>query len=495
LKDEKPFLVGEKGGAIVQAKKKGRPRKSDDYAESKSALKKQTPPANKKQRYEKLEVKSEKLSLSPNAPFRTGANQFGAYCPHCRNFTKKAIYEDHVSNCQNSSKANVPFQSLMNAIDTLQNDHKVDSNKAIQDRRKRSNKLDISENHDEYDKAVPGETAKKSHKKSKQPDKEKEAVRDEVDLREFYFDSRPKRKAHDVALESFKDIMAAEEKGKEEDYKIYKKFSKQSTDGKVVQNKMSEKKEETKQQFRSEETNSTDDDDDVAQLANTIMKNWDSKELMKEVFDIVPASNYKDEDKPLSESLKKKSNKKMTLPKKAEKSRCNLCNSKSCNDSIGIKNCLSCNYISYRKCDLERHIKEEHHKNKPASNILSRMQPQKLREKKQHLFNCNGCQYSTPHHSDMERHKEMEHGCQQYRNDMFQQGHKAPGQYFDQGNYMYAPQGGPSGLNIQIGFGSSPVMKENTLEDVRNDPTHSCQECDFKTYSEVALNTHVIIYH
>jgi len=495
--------VNEKGDAIVQAKKKGRPRKSDDYAEGKNALKKQTPPANKKPRHEKLEVKSEKkLSLSPNAPFRTGANQFGAYCPHCRIFTKKAIYEDHVSNCQNSSKANVPFESLMNAIDTLQNNDKGDINKAIQDKRKKSNKLDVSENHDEYDKAAPGESAKKSHKKSKQQEKEKETLKDEVDLREFYFDNRPKRKAHDLALESFKDIMAAEEKGKEEDYKIYKKFSKQSNDGNVGQNKMPEKKEETKQPFRSEETNSTDDDDDdVAQLANSLMKNWDSKELMKEVFDIAPASSYKDEDKPLSESLKKKSNKRMALPKKAEKSRCNLCNSKSCNDSIGIKNCLSCNYISYRKCDLERHIKEEHHKNKPVSNIVDstnrRMQPQKLKDKKQHLFNCNGCQYSTPHHADMERHKEMEHGCQQYRNDMFQQGHKPPGQYFNQGNYMYAPapQGGPSGLNIQIGFGSSPAMKDNTLEDVRNAPTHSCQECDFKTYSEVALNTHVIIYH
>ena len=118
--------------------------------------------------------------------------------------------------------------------------------------------------HKKYDKSSPDITTENAKKAKVSKAKTTEQ---DVDLREFYFE-RPKRKAHDAAMQSCKDILNEEANTKNEDYNFYKKFRKNSGD---LNNKQLDgcKKESTSGIAPdSKDTNNLDGDDDVAQVRN-----------------------------------------------------------------------------------------------------------------------------------------------------------------------------------------------------------------------------------
>merc|ERR1712038_2001090 len=112
-----------------------------------------------------------------------------------------------------------------NAVEDMQKEtkEKLVSPKDLKSSGKKSKPSSAQKKYDKSLSDITTENAKKA-KVSKAKTTEKD-----VDLREFYFE-RPKRKAHDAAMQSCKDILNEEANAKNEDYNFYKKFRKNSGD-------------------------------------------------------------------------------------------------------------------------------------------------------------------------------------------------------------------------------------------------------------------------
>lgn len=406
------------------------------------------------------------------------SNGYATKCPHCNFWKLNSALKEHVKICQNSTNTAAPFESLLSTVSNLQSGT-IEETVPTESQEENSGTENEAEN-----KSLINFASQLSTKRTKARGDNKAyvPVPKDVDLREFYFD-RPKRKAHNVALQSCKDILTEEAKGKEEDFNFYKRMPKNSmnTMSHVVSqpNKISRKMSST-----SEEYHSSDGEDEVNQLASELIKNWDSKDLMTEVFDIKAASGgFQNRGKKVAKSkAKNESNSDKKMP-------CNFCKSAACNDTFGIKNCLSCNYISYRKCDLERHIKEEHKRHFNVSNHPDKLNDGRISPEQvtkapiQDMFHCNSCQYSTHNRKDFKRH-------------MVTKRHLETKQHMEIKKHVETKKQ----ANIVRQGVIETVKASNSNNDkmvIKKHPEnlYSCKECNFTAENESTLTTHLIIYH
>lgn len=316
-------------------------------------------------------------------------NQYASRCPFCQLWKLKSTFEEHLQICSASNKSTATVLSP--------NDESIAVNKKESEA--------ISSEDEALINYLTKPNAKKCRRTGNTPTPTKQNSNSTTSN---VGRGRPKRKAHDIALKSFKDILNEEEKSRDEDPVLYKNFPSVSNDddlvdkifnwdSKGVNNKMAATEEE--------ETSSSGNEDEVAQLANELIKSWDTKDLMKEVFDI---------EAPVSDELSgaKKPTRKAQNKTDNKRPSCSYCKIASCNDSVGIQNCLSCNYITYRKCDLDRHIIEKHSaKNSSVSNDYNGSETEKMHPAE---ISTN-CQYSTPQKYRLERHKASQSGREIYK--------------------------------------------------------------------------------
>lgn len=285
-------LKSNKKNSPKEGKKGGRPSKittskANEPEEQSHAPKLKSNEGTERKSEEITDKSTNKIGLNSEITrMKMETNDFATKCPYCNFWKLNTDIEDHVRNCTSStSSVSVPLQSFYRAVENMNGnnfDESISPKGVINSGKQRSSNS-FSKNND---KSIT-DSSKGSSKKSKGT-KGKASAEKEVDLREFYFE-RPKRKAHDAALQSCKDILTEEANTKSEDYNFYKKFRKNSGDLDNTKPTNSTKEKCSTTPSDSRYSCNLDGDDDVAQLANDLIKNWDTKEMMKEVYEMSPS--------------------------------------------------------------------------------------------------------------------------------------------------------------------------------------------------------------
>jgi len=275
-----------------EAKKPGRPSKvsttkANEPEEQSHASTLKSDEGTERKSDEITGKQTNKIGLSSEITrMKMETNDFATKCPFCNFWKLNTDIEEHIKNCTSStSSVSVPLESFYRAVENM-NGNNFDesiSPKGVKYSEKKKSSSSFSKNNE---KSITDST-KGSAKKSKGT-KGRGSAEKEVDLREFYFE-RPKRKAHDAALQSCKDILTEEANSKSEDYNFYKKFRKNSGDLNNTKTTNISKEQCSTIPSDSNPTGNLDGDDDVAQLANDLIKNWDTKEMMKEVYEMSPS--------------------------------------------------------------------------------------------------------------------------------------------------------------------------------------------------------------